>query len=337
MAFDNIRFPTDISYGSSAGPGFKTQIIELRSGAEERISRWSAPRHQYDLGYGVRTYAALTVVKRFFLARRGSKQAWRLLDWQDYTTTSSGTLYQPNDIAVASNDQDLLNTISGAYGIGDGSTRAYRMVKTYPDDIEEFRRSITLPIQGTVLLEVNGSLQTETTHYSVNYLTGEVTFVTAPPFGQTVRFGCQFDVPARFDISVDEWLRMSFDDFGDGSYPSIKAIEVTDEVIVPDRVWPGGVKDHGSVSVDVTANLSEGKVHRVDPLTGGLAIILQRADDIPPGGIVWIVQNASGVNALALRTTDGTTIVSIPISRVADVSISDDGAGLKTYIASVSS
>ncbi len=38
MSFHDVRFPTDISYGSSGGPGFSTAIIEVDSGAEERIS-----------------------------------------------------------------------------------------------------------------------------------------------------------------------------------------------------------------------------------------------------------------------------------------------------------
>lgn len=334
MAVDDIRFPLDISYGSAAGPGFKTTIIELRSGAEERVSRYEIPRHRYDLGYSVRSYAALMTVKRFFMARRGAKQAWRLRDWQDYASTSSGTLYLPTDVATDGADQSLNNTVTNVLGKGDGTTKLFQAYKTYPDDVEDFNRPIRALVSGTVKVKVNGVLQTETAHYSVSYLEGTILFVTAPALNADVTWGGEFDVIARFDASVDEWLRVSFEDFEDGSYPSIPCIEEPYDVLVPDRWWPGGVKDHGSVSVDVTAIQSEGRLHRVNPQNAGRAIILQRADDIPAGPSAFYVHNASGSQTLAIKLTDGSTLVAaLAAGGVADISISDNGSGTKTFIA----
>jgi hypothetical protein len=36
MAFHEVRFPTDISYGSSGGPEFSTDIVITSSGHEQR-------------------------------------------------------------------------------------------------------------------------------------------------------------------------------------------------------------------------------------------------------------------------------------------------------------
>jgi uncharacterized protein (TIGR02217 family) len=333
MGFDNTRFPLDISFGSRAGPGFKTEIIELKSGSEERLSRWQSPRHRYDVGYGVRTYNALIVVKKFFMARRGAAQGFRLRDWQDYATSSSGTLYQEDDVATSGTDQNLTNTVTLVLGKGDGTTKLFQMVKEYVDPIQNFIRTIAKPVLGTVKVTVAAVLQTESTHYSVDYQAGTVLFVTAPGLNVDVKWGGEFDVPVRFDLSVDEWLSMSFDDFSDGSYPSIPMMELVDDVLVPDRFWPGGTKDHGNVSVDVTANLVDGRVHRVNPQNAGRAIILQRADDIPSGAQIFYVQNASGTQTLAIKLTDGSTLVTLAVNGIGDVAISDNGSGVKTFIA----
>ncbi|RME61845.1 MAG: TIGR02217 family protein, partial [Alphaproteobacteria bacterium] len=53
-AFHDVRFPTDISFGSSGGPGFSTSIVETASGVEQRNANWAAARARYDVGTGIR-------------------------------------------------------------------------------------------------------------------------------------------------------------------------------------------------------------------------------------------------------------------------------------------
>ena len=334
MAFDNVQFPDDIGYGSQAGPGFKTNIIELAGGAEERVSRWSQPRHQYNISYGIRTYDDLYTVKRFFMARRGALQSFLFKDWQDYATNVTGKTYQFTDAALDGSDQPLDPASGATLGQGDGTEKVFQMVKEYPDDILDFQRVITKPLQGTILVKVNGSLQTESTHYTVNYQTGVVTFVTAPTAGHTVTWGGEFNVPVRFDESTDEWLSMSFDDFSSGSLPAVRLIEDIDSTAVPERFWMGGVKNHGDqTGTTVPINLVDGRVHRISPQNTTVVAELQRADDIAPGGPVFYIQNA-GSQPMAIKTTDGTTVVaSLAVSNIAVVLISDDGVGGKTYIA----
>ncbi|MCB1380854.1 MAG: DUF2460 domain-containing protein, partial [Alphaproteobacteria bacterium] len=44
MAFDEMRFPDNISRGARGGPERRTRIVELASGREERNSPWAGSR-----------------------------------------------------------------------------------------------------------------------------------------------------------------------------------------------------------------------------------------------------------------------------------------------------
>ena len=52
--FHNVRFPEDVSYGTNGGPGFKTTVIDLASGHEQRNIDWSLARATYDAQYCVK-------------------------------------------------------------------------------------------------------------------------------------------------------------------------------------------------------------------------------------------------------------------------------------------
>lgn len=53
MAFHEIRFPADLSFGSLGGPERRTDIVTLSSGFEERNTPWSHSRRRYDAGAGM--------------------------------------------------------------------------------------------------------------------------------------------------------------------------------------------------------------------------------------------------------------------------------------------
>jgi uncharacterized protein (TIGR02217 family) len=70
---------------------------------------------------------------------------------------------------------------------------------SYTDDFGDVvYRTIRRPKENTVEVRVNGALQTETTHYTVAYSTGIITFVTPPASGATVTQKCQFYTKVRF-------------------------------------------------------------------------------------------------------------------------------------------
>ncbi len=54
MAFHEIRFPANLSFGSTGGPERRTEIVTLANGFEERNTPWAHSRRHYDAGVGLR-------------------------------------------------------------------------------------------------------------------------------------------------------------------------------------------------------------------------------------------------------------------------------------------
>ena len=50
MAFHEVLFPPNISYGSQGGPKFKTTVFTADSGYEQRNIDWSMTRAEYAEG-----------------------------------------------------------------------------------------------------------------------------------------------------------------------------------------------------------------------------------------------------------------------------------------------
>ncbi len=159
MAFHEVRFPDDISRGARGGPERRTQIVELASGDEERNASWANSRRRYDAAYGIRRADDLAAVVAFFEARNGRLYGFRWKDWADYKSClPSGT--------PAATDQSI--------GTGDGATTDFQLVKAYTSGAQTWSRTITKPVDGTVLVAIDGAEQT--TGWSVDTTTGVVSF-----------------------------------------------------------------------------------------------------------------------------------------------------------------
>ena len=55
MAFHEIQFPANLSFGSVGGPERRTEIVTLSNGFEERNTPWAHSRRRYDAGIGLRS------------------------------------------------------------------------------------------------------------------------------------------------------------------------------------------------------------------------------------------------------------------------------------------
>lgn len=197
MAFHDVRFPEDISYGSSGGPGYSTDIVVTQGGHEQRNMNWSAARARYNVAHGVKTQAQLDTLIAFFRARKGRAHSFRFKDWTDYEVAGQ------------------------TIGTGNGSTTVFQLVRTYVSGEESEARTITKPVAGSAALYVNSVLQTS--GVSVNAATGEVTFASAPGAGALIQADFQFDVPVRFDT---DQLAASLDAYGVRSWREIALVEV---------------------------------------------------------------------------------------------------------------
>lgn len=210
MSFHEVRFPSRISLGSSGGPERRTEVVVLGSGHEERNTRWADSRRSYNAGYGLKTRNDLHDVIAFFEERRGRLYGFR---WHDRT---DGKSCPP---------QDTPEPTDQLIGEGDGTTAAFQLIKTYGQSFAPYARTITKPVEGTVLVALDSVAQTETTDFIVDTTTGIVTFVPGkePGVGVQVTAGFEFDVPVRFD--TDE-LKIDMTSFEAGQIQNIPVVEV---------------------------------------------------------------------------------------------------------------
>lgn len=197
MAFDDVRFPTDIAYGSGGGPEYSTDIVETLGGYEQRNSNWSESRAHYNVAHGVKSEAQLEALIAFFRARKGRAKAFRFKDWTDYKATAQ------------------------AIATGNGSATQFQLIKTYTSGAVTATRTITKPVSGTVKLYLAGVEQLS--GVSTDPLTGIVTFSAAPGNGVAITADFEFDVPVRFET---DRLSASLDEYGVSSWRDIPLVEV---------------------------------------------------------------------------------------------------------------
>ena len=195
--FHEVRFPPDISYGAVGGPGWSTSIVTTVSGHERRNANWSQARGRWNVAHGLKRREQVAELIAFFRARMGRAYGFRFKDWTDY--------------------QALAQTL----GTGDGSTKAFQLVKRYASGGEVATRTIAKPVAGTVKLYRDGVQATS--GWSVNSSTGLVTFSTAPAIGVIVTADFEFDVPARFDT---DQMELTIETYELGSWGQIPVIEI---------------------------------------------------------------------------------------------------------------
>ncbi|MFV0334734.1 MAG: TIGR02217 family protein [Tropicimonas sp.] len=208
MGFHETRFPTAVSFGSLGGPERRTEIVTLASGHEERNTPWAHSRRRYDAGLGVKTLDELADLIAFFEARRGRLHGFRWKDWTDCKSC-------PPSQQPAFSDQVI--------GSGDGETTDFQLVKEYVSGGESYRRPITKPVAGSVLVGRNGVALTEGADWMLDPATGIVTLAMAPADGSVITAGFEFDVPVRFDSDA---IRISAVGFAAGEVPDVPVVEV---------------------------------------------------------------------------------------------------------------
>jgi uncharacterized protein (TIGR02217 family) len=208
MSFHEVRFPEDLSLGSSGGPERRVEIVALASGFEERNAPWAHSRRRYEAGLGLRSLDDLETVIAFFEARGGQLYGFRWKDWADHR--SCRPLAEP-----AATDQIL--------GFGDGVRTLFALSKTYQSGPSSYTRPISKPVAGTVRVAVAGIELVVGAGFSVDPATGQVALSAPPPAGEAVTAGFRFDVPVRFDT---DRIETSLSAFQAGEVPSIPVLEV---------------------------------------------------------------------------------------------------------------
>ena len=197
MSFHEVRFPTDISFGSSGGPEYSTDVIINHAGHEKRNVNWAVARSRYNVAHGLKTQAQLDELIAFFRARQGKAYGFRFKDWADYKVSQT------------------------IIGTGNGVLTAFQLSRSYVSGGETVTRAINKPVNGTVKIYFGNMLQTS--GYLVNYITGVVTFTVAPANGTVIKADFEFDVPVRFDTDK---LSIRLEDYKLSSWNDIPLVEV---------------------------------------------------------------------------------------------------------------
>lgn len=304
MGFHDVRFPVGISYGSRGGPSFSTSIIKVDSGSEERVARWSTPHYLYDAAYGVKARDTMVELIAFYNARMGPANSFRYKDFADFASTANGrapTAGEPSLTAVATTDQQL--------GIGDDTTTNFQLIKRYTSGATTQLRTITKPVGGTVLVSLDDVNQGS--GWTVNLITGVVTFTTAPTAGVVVKAGYEFDVPVRFGDSIDEGgLQSSVDSFDETSVPSVPLVEDVTTTQLNEEIQYGGAFSVG-FAADITISWLNGRVQTLTPTGGGLSAKLPDTTLMVRGGPIGFLFNPSTFS-IAVKSFTGASLFTLP-------------------------
>lgn len=212
MAFLDLTFPRNIAGGVTGGPERRVDIVSLSSGEEERNARWKHSRRSFDASSGVDDADDLAEIIALFEEAGGKLHSFRFRDWSDFSSAST------RRNAPAGTDQVI--------GTGDGSETDFLLLKKY-GNLNSYFREITKPVAGSVVVALDGVAQVS--GWSVNNLTGVISFVSAPSNGAQVSAGFLFDVPVRFDMNMIATDMSFFDESegrGVGMVPEIPLIEV---------------------------------------------------------------------------------------------------------------
>ena len=179
MSFDEVRLPTKIEFGALGGPRFRTEVVVLGSGHEQRNAEWSAARGRWNIAPGIQSDADLQAIIAFWYARQGRLRGFRFKDHTDFSVTG----------------QVLNSAVVG------GET-SVQLVRTYQSGARVHTRTITKPAAGTVQLYLDGVPIAAT----VDTTTGLATFAPLPAGSPAPVLSADFayDVPVRFDVDALE-------------------------------------------------------------------------------------------------------------------------------------
>jgi uncharacterized protein (TIGR02217 family) len=203
MAFDEVQFPPNLALGATGGPKFKTSIVVLAAGHEQRNSQWSIARGEWDVGHVPRSKADMETLIDFFVARAGQARGFRFKDWADYTMA-----------------RQTIGT-----GTAEADETTWQIFKRYTSGSENYDRVLTKIVAASVSVWINSVAQTEGVDFTLDYNTGIITTTSDVPDGHLVEVACEFDIPARFAMDHMQY-RLLEPELVD--WASIKIVEIRD-------------------------------------------------------------------------------------------------------------
>lgn len=190
-------YPPDsiMKFGFVSVPRWSTSITAVASGAERRNRNWAHPLHIFSAPEAVECHEHLAALHNMWMTTAGPLHTFAFRDPLDY---ASRDLPAPGlTPPIGPTDQVL--------GIGDGKRREFQLVRRYSFGGQTYDRAIRHPVVDTVQVALNAKppeswpLPVGPISWSVDRLSGVVTFDKPIPTGVVVTAGFLFDVEARFE------------------------------------------------------------------------------------------------------------------------------------------
>lgn len=136
MADFDVRFPPKISLNAVGGPGFKTSVAMMASGAESRTQEWELDRGEWVVSHEARLPQDWEPLVAFFrVIAKGRANTFRFKDWTDFECAVGSGLFIDTE---------------------EGSPVRKQMVKRYTFGGFTYDRVITKPINGTITTNATG-------------------------------------------------------------------------------------------------------------------------------------------------------------------------------------
>ena len=165
------RFPAQLAYGATGGPGFSTDVVLTAAGQEQRNVNWAEALCRWDVGSIHRTWEEIAVLVEFFhAATRGQEGLFLFRDFTD-------------------------DTFNNPIGVGDGVNATFPLVKAYTVGGYTRLRRLTHPVAGSVAVALDGVLGSV---FVLDDRTGIVQFAAPPAAGVVVSAAGTFEVACRF-------------------------------------------------------------------------------------------------------------------------------------------
>ena len=184
MAFyDDIVFPTDISFASPGGPRFLTGVVKVPSGWHVADIKRDTPLFGWDVGYGARQIDKIYDLYKIFMVVRGQGHMFLFQYWLDYKSIDG------NQKALVTPTDQVIATATA------GQTQ-FQLIKTYAVGSASLVKTIYKPKAGTLRVSVDNV--EETSGWTMNASTGVITRAPGLAAGKVVRAGYEYYHPVRF-------------------------------------------------------------------------------------------------------------------------------------------
>lgn len=197
--FIEIQFPVDISYGSSGGPEYFTEILSTTNGCEIRSSKLHNHKMKFNISTGIKNKEQIEGMMRFFRCCRGRNIGFRYKDWSDFTGKN-----EPVKII---------------------NSHTLQLMKIYKLDVNTtYERVINKPVKNSIKIQINDNIIPDT-QLEVDYTTGIIVLPNHKIDEENTRVlaSFEFDVPVRFNT---DYLPVTIENYNFYSLPPIELIEV---------------------------------------------------------------------------------------------------------------